>query len=266
MIKLRHTVLAAALGVSATATVAANWSDTEVQLLHGTDFQEPFNDRDVTKTILTLTHASGHDYGGNFFFVDFIKSDRADNSEQEVYGEWYTSLSLSKLSGKTIGGGPLKDVSATFGINAGSKTNGARPRVFLPGVTLHLDVPGFAFFNVDVLAYMDRGKFNGADNCGEGKNTYQITPAWLLPFQIGQAKFQFTGFIDFIGAHGNCKAQILTQPQLRLDVGNFFGKPDTMYAGIEYQYWKNKYGGSKNGPSIANKKDNFAQLLLTWKF
>lgn len=270
MQKIRQALVATTLGIAAaTATTtagAAEWSDTEVQFLYGSEFREPFNTEDVSKTIITLTQASGHKYGGNFFFVDFLKSDEADNDEQEVYGEWYTMLSLSKLSGATIGAGPLKDVSATFGINAGSKTNGARPLVFLPGATLHLDVPGFAFFNVDVLAYIDRGKFDGNDSCGTGKTTYQITPAWLLPFQIGNAKFQFTGFADFIGAHGDCKAQILTQPQLRLDVGNFFGKPDTVFVGFEYQYWKNKFGGSKSGPSIATQDDNFAQFLLTWKF
>jgi nucleoside-specific outer membrane channel protein Tsx len=30
-------------------------------------------------------------------------------------------------------------------------------------------------------------------------------------------------------------------PQIKLDIGNFFGKPDKMYAGVELDFWWNKY-------------------------
>ena len=31
-------------------------------------------------------------------------------------------------------------------------------------------------------------------------------------------------------------------PQIKLDVSNFWGAPGVLYAGVEYQYWNNKYG------------------------
>lgn len=244
---------------------AADWADNEIQLLHGTRFHDVGNDVDTTKNILTLQHASGYKYGSNFFFVDMLKSGENDENAAEVYGEYYHTLSLSKTAGWSFGGkdGFLRDIGITTGINYGTKNSTFRPnpKVLLAGPRFDLNLPGFAFFNVDVLAYHDRstfGGFGGGYSCGERKTTYQVTPAWALPFSLGSAKFSFEGFADFIGSHGTCKAQILTQPQLRWDVGNHFGKPGTVFLGVEFQYWKNKFG-------IDGRRESLPQALLVWK-
>ncbi len=253
--------LMAALGVGMQNAGAATWSDTELQVLYGKHFQEPFNPNDVAKTIVTLQHASGWEYGRNFFFFDALKSDEKDNAAGEIYGEYYSTFSLSKITGSDFKFAFIKDIGVTAGFNYGAKSGAgptANPIVYLPGITLDFDVPGFAYFDMDILAYIDRGKFGGTSN-GCNADTYQITPYWKLPFQIGPTKWSFEGFVDFIGDHGSCEFQILTQPQIRLDVGNFMGKPDKLFVGIEYQYWKNKYG-------IKDLDDNFPQLLGVWKF
>jgi len=261
-IGLALALIAAAFGFSTTAG-AADWSDNEVHVLHGSKFHDQGNNVDTKKTILTLQHASGYKYGRNFFFVDMIKSDATDSRASEIYGEWYHTVSLSKLQGKDWSKDFVRDIGITGAINYGSKNDafGSNPRVLLLGPTFDLNVPGFAFFNVDVLAYHDTGRFNGFGGgklCGSTETTYQVTPAWLLPFNVGGAKFSFTGFMDIIGKHGTCARTILTQPQLRWDVGNHFGKSDTVFLGIEYQYWRNKFG-------IQGRRDNFPQLLLVWK-
>lgn len=249
--------------LAASAANAENWSDTEISLLHGTKYHDNGNDTDIGKTIITLQHASGYQYGRNFFFVDMFKSNGADNNNGEVYGEYYHTLSWSKLSGKNLPGTMIKDIGLTAGINYGAKnsTFGSNPKVLLLGPTFDFNMPGFTFFNVDVLAYRDSGSFNGFGGgklCGETKTSYQITPAWKAPFTIGEAKFSFEGFVDIIGKHGTCERQILAQPQLRWDVGNHFGKSDRVFLGIEYQYWHNKFG-------VAGRRDNLPQVLLTWK-
>lgn len=247
------------------------FSDTEIQFVYGSKYREPFNptpdnDTDVTRYIVTLQHASAHKYGRNFFFVDFLNSQEgepAGRDDFEVYGEWYTSLSLSSVTGRNLKFGPLKDINLTAGLNAGAKSNGANPRVVLYGVTLDFDVPGFIFFNVDFLRYDDHGHFAGLDQdlCA----SWQVTPAWLSKFNIGPTKWVFTGHVDWIkdrcGADGlaGSSDEILAQPELKLDVGDFFGKPDTVYAGIEYQYWKNKFG-------FKGLDENNPQLIISWKF
>lgn len=242
---------------------AADWSDTEISYLRGTQFRDNGNDAEFGKSIITIQHASGYKYGRNFFFIDLVKSDAGDNKAGEVYGEYYHTLSLSKLGAFDLKGNFVKDVGITAGLNYGSKNSefGPNPKVLLLGPTFDLDLPGFAFFNVDVLAYHDAGSFSGFGGgqlCGSTKTTFQITPAWKLPFSIGSAKFSFEGFLDEIGSHGTCKNQVLTQPQLRWDVGNHFGKPDSVYLGFEYQYWRNKFG-------IKGRNESFPQLLLTFK-
>lgn len=192
-----------------------------------------------------------------------IKSDSEDNKYGEVYGEYYHTLSLSKVGGKDWSKNFVKDVGFTAGINYGSKNSafGPNPKVLLLGPTIDLNIPGFAFFNVDVLAYNDSGTFSGFGGgklCGENKTTYQITPAWNYPFSLGTAKFSFEGFVDLIGSHGTCARQILTQPQLRWDIGNHMGKPGAVFLGLEYQYWNNKFG-------IKGRKESFPQLMLNWK-
>jgi nucleoside-specific outer membrane channel protein Tsx len=213
---------------------------------------------------LTLQHAGGFKYGRNFFFVDMLRSNERDNNAGEVYGEWYTSFSLSKIIGANLSAGIIRDVNVTAGVNYGAKNTGANPRVFLPGITVDFNIPGFAFFNVDFLAYVDHGNFKPdaattVANCGGHHTSLQITPSWKLPFNIGPTKWSFEGFLDHIGSRGTCETEILTQPQLRLDVGNFWGKPDTLFVGIEYQYWHNKFG-------IKDLNEHNPQALLVWKF
>jgi nucleoside-specific outer membrane channel protein Tsx len=240
---------------------AADWSDSEIQFLHGSSYREPFNPDDVAKNIITIQHADGHAYGRNFFFVDILKSDGQDEHAREVYAEGYASFSLSKLTGHAWSWGPVRDVNLTAGINYGYKDYphyGVNPRVLLPGVTVDFNFPGFAFFNVDILSYIDRGRFDGHDN-GCNDETWLVTPAWSLPFSLGSAKFSFDGFVDIIGSHGNCHQQVQTQPQLRWDVGNHFDHPGKIFVGIEYQYWHNKFG-------IRGLQESLPQALLVWKF
>ncbi len=190
-----------------------------------------------------------------------LESDGKDEHATEIYAEGYASLSLSKLTGHAWSWGIIKDVNLTAGINYGYKSYpdyGVNPRVLLPGITIDLNVPGFTFLNIDVLGYIDRGKFDGRDN-SRNAETYQIAPAWALPFSIGNAKFSFEGYANITGSHGNCHHNVLTQPQLRWDVGNHYGKPDKLMVGVEYQYWHNKYG-------IEGLHDSLPQFLAVWRY
>lgn len=107
-----------------------------------------------------------------------------------------------------------------------------------------------------MYAYIDKGRF-GDENNGCNDTTYQITPSWSLPFNIGAASFRFDGFVDFIGNHGACASQIVSQPTIKLDLGHFGGKPNKAYLGIEWAAWKNKYG-------ISGLNQTAPQVVFMW--
>lgn len=252
----RFPILAGLLlaGVIGGPATAAQWADSELQLLRGTAFAEPGAGGDVGKSIATLSHASGHDWGRLFGFLDYSRFDAAGGGEEDFYGELYASFGRAE----PLAAGPLRDVKLTLGANYGENTGGANPRVLLPGLTFDLALPGFAYFNVDVLAYVDRGRFNGAATACNGES-WQITPAWKYPFRVGALAMSLEGFADWIGAHGACAGQFLSQPQLRLDLGALAGAPERLYLGVEYQYWRNKYG-------IKGLDEHFPQALALLKF
>lgn len=231
------------------------WSNSEIQYLHGDSYRMPSNPKPVSMSIITVTHADGWSLGRNFFFMDTYISDGGQSQQTSVYGEAYSYFTLGKLLKKDLSLGMFKDINATVGVNAGENfdTPKSGSRIFLYGITLDFNLPGFKMFTLDVLQHEQ------LDTVPNG-NSWQITPVWIFPFTIADTKWSIVGFADFIGKKNAGYAyNIITQPQLRLDVGDLWGKSGHFYAGIEYQYWHNKYG-------IQGLNESLPQALLLWKF
>lgn len=240
--------------LSAQADIFA-WSDTEIQYLHGDDYQMPMNSNDVSRSIITLSHADGWALGRNFFFMDTLISEQGEASQVNLYGEFYSYLSLSKMTGKDLAYGLFKDLNLTAGVNAGENLDNARSgaRIILYGVTVDFNLPGFKLFTVDFL----RHDVLEPDSFG---SSWQITPVWNFPFTLLGTHWSLEGFADFIGPKGpNYAGSVLAQPQIRLDVGDFLGRSNRLFIGIEYQYWNNKFG-------IKGLHESLPQALLLWKF
>lgn len=231
------------------------WSNTELQYLHGDGYREPFNPHDIGMSIITFTHADGWAYGHNFMFMDTLFSESGQEGQIAVYGEAYSYLSLGKLLKRNLSWLLFKDLSAAIAVNAGenfdSRSSGVRAVLY--GFSVDLNLPGFQFFSIDFLR----------QNVIEPQSqptSWQITPVWNLPFEFLGCKWSLEGFADFVGAKGgSAAATILAQPQLRLDVGDLWQQSRHLYLGIEYQYWHNKYG-------IEGLEDSVPQALLLWKF
>lgn len=235
------------------------FSSWDIQALYGSSFREPGVHKDIGKGTLTLENSAAWSWGSSYFFGDFLRSDSRDQNASEFYGEWYPSASVSRIFCRDFSYRPiLKDILFTMGFNAGTKSTGATPLAFLPGITFDLKIPKFQFFSLGAYAYIDRGKINGAGN-GCNTTTYQITPSWSLPFAFSRARFRFDGFADYIGSHGSCAYQIVSQPTVKIDLGNFNSKPDRLLAGIEWSYWRNKYG-------ISGLSQTAPQAVLMWVF
>ncbi len=225
--------------------LAADWSSTSMSILHGSDYKLASSEE---ATILTVEHASGWQYGDNFFFFDLWQPFDKDSG---IYGEWHPRLSFGKLTGKDMSFGPVRDVLLATELNIGDGW-----RAYLYGVGFDLDIPHFNFFSINF--------FIREDPFIEGESTFQISPSWSLPFTLGKAQFDFTGFLDYAGTEGTAEANLLTAPQLLLNVGSLSGEAGTLWVGVEYQIWTNKYGVKSS--DAVDSDENVAQLMAKWFF
>ncbi|OZG73957.1 hypothetical protein BTA51_09260 [Hahella sp. CCB-MM4] len=245
------------LSASALSVSAANWSVTEAQMQHG-DLKQAFVNEDRSTTILTLQHASGWAYGDNFFFFDHLNySNEAGGDGDELYGEWYSNFSLGKISGKDLSFAFVRDLGVIAGFNFAPEVDTI---YYLPGIRLALDLPGFAFANLDMTAYIQ-----DSDMLPKEDDSFMVDFNWAYPFSIGSAAFSVEGHVEYIDgaendAGGERESWILAQPQVRYDIGkSLFSQPDSLFIGIEYQYWQNKLGDK-------NTDENTVQALGVWRF
>lgn len=227
------------------ASQAAEWSTTNVQLLHG----EGYELGDNSMAIMTLEHANGWKYGDNFFFLDVSNPVSEGTS---YYAEFSPRLSLGKLSGKDMSFGIVKDV-----LVAGTLEMGEDLRAYLLGIGLALDLPKFAFADIN-LYYRESERDWLAEQTDAGA---QVTVDWLLPIQLGGQKLAFEGFVDYAwGEKGGSAPKadnLVAGPRLLIDVGNWFGAPGTLQAGVEYQVWRSKYG-------VEGFDEDIPQAMIKW--
>ena len=149
---LRICVITAAGAASGLSATAAEWSDTWIGERYGTRFREPFNNENISKNIVSLTHVSGYKYGTNFFNADLLMSDRKDGNAQEAYVVYRHTLDLGKVTGKSFAYGPVRGMGLTAGFDLNTKNDtgyGSKKRMLVLGPTFMADVPGF--LNISLL-------------------------------------------------------------------------------------------------------------------
>jgi len=73
-------------------------------------------------------------------------------------------------------------------------------------------------------------------------NDYQLTVSFAKSFTIAELSFKTNGFIDWSSAASDHKSSFHFSPQVLLDFGEIFNQPKLLFVGIEYSYWRNKYG------------------------
>jgi nucleoside-specific outer membrane channel protein Tsx len=219
-----------------------NWHSTNVQILKGWDYEVGEEGR----TIITLEHANGWKYGDFFMFID---STRFDPGKTTAYGEFSPRFSLSKITGKDLSYGIVKDVLISTMLEKGK----GPIKTYLYGGAVDLNLPGFKFFKTNLYL---------RDNPNiQNDETWQVTVAWNRPFEIANQKLLFEGFADFIGQEGSTyRSNQMVVPRLLLDIGHAMGKKDgKFYGGVEYQHWRNKLG-------IKGKNEDVPQLQFKWVF
>jgi nucleoside-specific outer membrane channel protein Tsx len=252
---------------------AADWSDTSLSYRYGTKFAEPFNNNDITKNIVNFSSVSGYKYGKNFFSVDLLMSSELDPSAagsnsgaHEAYALYRHTLDLGKVTGGNWAFGPARGVGITGGFDYNSKTDAgynSKKRMLVLGPTLMLDVPGF--LDVSLLALWEsNAPYNTFTNQATPRYSYKthamLTGAWGIPFNIG-IPLSFEGYANFITAKGKNEFGGGTAPETNIDMqimydmsGAVGAAKNTFKVGVEYQYWKNKFGNpDKNNPGATAK-------------
>ncbi len=237
-----------ALLASATPASAADWSDTSIGYRYGTRFAEPYVTNGINKSIFNLTYVSGYKYGLNYLNLDLLQSDDKDSGSQEAYLVYRHTLDIGKLSGKDFSYGPIRSFGVTAGLDWNTKNDpgyGSKKRMLVLGPTLMLEVPGF--LNVSLLLLNESNQPTGMPN----RYTYDLHPelnaVWGIP--IGTSNFSFEGYLNYIASKGRNEYGGATSPEFHVDaavmwdVSSTFGVgKNTLRAGLEYEYWRNKFG------------------------
>ena len=235
---------------------ALDWSRTELHFQYGNLAVPTFaGGGDAEHFIYTLQHASGWQYGDNYFFVDVLDAQDSDFQDFDVYGEWYANFSLGKITGRKVGAGLVSDVGVILGFNWARKPG---IKKYLPGLRLSLDLAGFAFANLDFTAYIDDSDGVSSGGAPSESDSFMIDFNFMRPFEIGGVNFSIEGHAEYIGGRqnefgGTVEPWILAQPQLRWNAHDRFS------LGIEYQFWMNKLGDGATDESVV-------QTLIVWKF
>ena len=253
--------VAVCLLVSSGMARAQGWSATELQYQGGRSLSEHPLSPSGFQHILTLQHASGWEYGENFFFLD-MKCCAGSDANRDMYLEWYPYLSLGAVTGKDISWGLIKGIGPLGGLNWGAQSKVLK---ITPGFRLQLDIPAFSFANLDYLYMVDRNQGVAAGGAPKESNSHLIDFNWALPFEIGDGTFSLEGHGEWNSPRRNefgisLPHWILLQPQLRLDIGKALGRqPERFFAGIEFHVWINKFG-------FEDADEILPQLLLVYRF
>lgn len=234
--------LFAAMACASTLTFGGDfiqWTDTSVSLLYGTGFEVDPEDQ----TTVTLEHANGWKYGDFFWFNDFIYFNGDDagvagaQEKWTYYGEISPRVSLGKVLGKDVSVAFIKDWLFAYTYEYGEDAFGDDFGIqnHLVGAGVDLEIPAFDFVQLNV--------YQRLPHKGDGE-TVQVTAVWKYSTPVGKSSFIFDGFMDWVVNSDNTYEKNLHFcPQLKFDLGTIWGwDPNRLNAGIEYDYWKNKYG------------------------
>ena len=285
-IKRQLPILACAAALAASGMAqAAEWSDTSLGYRYGQKFAEPYGTNDISKSIFSLTHASGYKYGTNYLNVDMLLADEKDPSapgahsgSQETYVVYRNTLDIGKISGNPIAFGPVRGVGLTLGFDWNSKSDAgynSKKRMLVAGPTLMFDVPGF--LNASLLLLNEsNAPYNAYSKTSVPRYTYKthamLNAAWAIPFNAG-IPLTFEGYANVIGSKGkdefggNTKPETHIDMQIMYDISEAVGSAkNTFKVGVEYEYWKNKFGNDDGGAAGSGATAKTPMVRLEYHF
>ncbi len=271
-------LLAALLSLAIAAPAAAEspppptadnfFTTTNIQLLWGGGF----SDRQlgyITKTqsmfTLTLNNYTQFKYGDSFAFVDMYQGDFVDPVDTslsagnaKIYAEWHPRILINKFIDPKAA--PAFGFIGNWGV-AGEINVGSNFSAYLVGPSVDLFLPWNIYVGV-ALYYRYSQLWFAIPGVGPGvsiyTSTWQFSPYWTVPFQIGPVPFVFTGFMDMY-QYSTGGMDVMFQPELMVDVlAPFGGKSNTVFAGLEWYLHSYVFdGGTRHTVSAP-------QVMVQW--
>jgi nucleoside-specific outer membrane channel protein Tsx len=217
----------------ATADDLIQWWDFSATALYGNNYDLAPSEEQTT---ITFETAGAWKYGDWFAFQDFIYFNDSNGQEHSTYGEVSPRFSLGKITDNKIKFGPISDVSLAFSFEEGRGPVNS----FLYGIGVDFTLPYFSYFQLNTYR-------RNAISDGNNSDGWQLTPTFRMDFPVGNSNIVFDGFIDwiFVADENGYQENIHINPQIKYDLGAILfseHKKDKLLVGIEYDYWKNKYG------------------------
>lgn len=251
------------LAAQAQADSPLLWQNNSLSYLYGKNFKvEP-----AIQQTVTFEHASGWSWGDVFLFVDqkfFNGEENSVGDDRSFYGELTPRLSLGKLSGRDLSFGPIKDVLLAATYEFGED----EVEAYLIGPGFDLDIPGFNFFKLNFFYRTPDGDRADRNNDGkpDGSGTWQVSPSWSATVPVGKSDILIDGYLDWVVDNdASYHANYHFNPQVKYDLGKALNWGEKqVYVGVEYSYWKDKYG-IQNSDSFTTDQ-NTASLLLKVHF
>ncbi|RUO40626.1 nucleoside-binding protein [Aliidiomarina taiwanensis] len=214
------------------------WQDFSVTYLKGHHYRVGT----PTQQVYTIEHAAATSWGDSFFFLDHA---RETDGSRSNYAEWAPRLSASKLTGKSYSYGFVDDLLLSTTVEMSElQTN------FLYGVGADFSVPGFQFAQLNAYRRVNDHQ----------TNNWQLTGVWAVPFALGQQSFLFDGFFDWTNTTADQRSSFNTNIQLKWGLHPLLGLSQPLYMGLEYVYWRNKYGIADN-PFFRTNESNMNLLV-----
>ncbi|CAD5108970.1 nucleoside-binding protein [Zestomonas carbonaria] len=277
---MKNTVKGTALLLALAGTGQASaleWMNNSVGFRYGQEFTNPNNPHKIAKRIYSFTHASGYQYGSNYFHLDVLLSDSndprkgTDHGSSEVYAVYRNQVFASRVFDREFGNELVKDYALTIGFDASRNNNlaSAKKRALVIGPTLKFNTVGFADLSLMYYKEKNHSGIPGARHPDHTFDaTYMLNLAWMRPFQIGDHAAKFQGFVNHVGDKGGDYNDRDTAPETLMRAALMVAarpgknvKPN-LYLGVGYEYWHNKFGvdggrGSRTSAPTLNLELSF---------
>ncbi len=233
------------LAFSLLALSSQVFADSNMQFVRGSGFELGPEERGI----ITFESLHKYDRGDIFAFVDV--SEPFSEGSTLVYAELAGRHQLAELKASAL---PFDNLYATYGLERASGVRG-----YLVGLGVKLNVKGFTYVNLNAYLRKTRREFVDVQSGVGG----QINLSWHRPFSLGSTKWVFLGHVDFAFSENKGsdpkKNNINAAPKLLLDVGDLIGIDQKLFAGVELQLWRNKFG-------ISGIHEHVPQAMIKWNF